>query len=401
MSETLRRVLTARPTFEQDTPASVQRPASGSFGLPPVGGRSLISPSQAPITGTQTSQVQGAPYALSAIADFLTAFGAGVPAAQQQQAARRQGVQSLLDREMQKAVLGTQQGQQGFENRLAERRTLLDERAQKRLEESATAQAEHQKMMEKIANVQAIELNDDSIALIDKSGGTVKRVGSGGDLDDFLKDTGLAFKPDELGQLKAAFKAGGLKSVNTALNAIMDDRRGLLRAREGRAQQTVVIQTVDEKGNPVQRIVPKTPGSEFAAPPTADMRNKEAARNRLIPAIDGLEKLSQRVITEKSAAVQKAKAAGRTVEAALANDPDFRTYQDARMALAGNLAVAQQGSRPSDADIKAIWLPLVPDVFKDTQDSARMKWELIRLNSGLSGGAGGGKPRVLVEGKDF
>lgn len=122
------------------------------------------------------------------------------------------------------------------------------------------------------------------------------------------------------------------------------------------------------------------------AAPTAEMRNKEASRKIVETAINQLEELSKRVITEKQAVVQRAKSAGRSVDAALANDPDYRTYQDARMALAGNLAVAQQGSRPSDADVRSIWLPLVPDMFRDTTDSARMKWELIRVNSGLPTG---------------
>ena len=129
---------------------------------------------------------------------------------------------------------------------------------------------------------------------------------------------------------------------------------------------------------------------------TADMRNKEAARSRLIPAINQIEALGKRVITEKLAVVQKAKSAGRSIDAALASDPEYRTYQDARLALAGNLAVAQQGSRPSDADIKAIWLPLIPNVFADTIDSARMKWEIIRVTSGLTMAPppGAGAPKV-------
>ncbi len=153
----------------------------------------------------------------------------------------------------------------------------------------------------------------------------------------------------------------------------------------------VAVHTIDAKGNPVTKFVPKQAGAEYSAAPTADMQNKAAARAMIVPAINQLEALGNRVITEKTAAVQKAKSAKRSVEAALENDPDYRVYQDARAALAGNLAVAQQGSRPSDADIKQIWLPLVPDVFKDTVDSARMKWELIRINSGLSPASGAGQ----------
>ncbi len=65
------------------------------------------------------------------------------------------------------------------------------------------------------------------------------------------------------------------------------------------------------------------------------------------------------------------------------------------MALAGNLAVGQQGSRPSDADIKAIWLPLVPDPYRDTRESAAAKWNLINTMSGTEVVDGGNNaPKV-------
>lgn len=152
------------------------------------------------------------------------------------------------------------------------------------------------------------------------------------------------------------------------------------------------IQTVDEEGEPVTRFVSAAEGAEYPMAPTATMREKKQARTFVGKNIDELEALSRRVITEKQAIVQRAKATGRTAEALLANDPDFRVYQDARMALAGNLAVAQQGSRPSDADIKAIWLPLVPDVFRDTQDSMNMKWQMIKSFSNIPGSTGTALP---------
>jgi hypothetical protein len=114
---------------------------------------------------------------------------------------------------------------------------------------------------------------------------------------------------------------------------------------------------------------------------TSEMRNKQDARALVQNSITEIEKLSKKVITEKTGIAQKAKATGRSVEAFLANDPDWLTYQAARMALAGNLAVAQQGSRPSDADIKAIWLPLVPNTFVDTEASSTQKWALIKVMS--------------------
>jgi hypothetical protein len=126
--------------------------------------------------------------------------------------------------------------------------------------------------------------------------------------------------------------------------------------------------------------------SGVKAAPTADMRNKTEGRQLVKSSIEAIEKLSKDVIT-KIGPAQRADAIKRGVDAVFGNDPTFRTYQDARMALAGNLAVAQQGSRPSDADIRAIWLPLVPDAYRDTDESATMKWELIKKMSNVSSGA--------------
>ena len=121
-------------------------------------------------------------------------------------------------------------------------------------------------------------------------------------------------------------------------------------------------------------------GNAVRRAPTADMRNKEAGRAFVGKSITAIEDLSKRILTRVGPG-QRAEAIERGAEAVFGTDPEFRTYQDARMALAGNLAVAQQGSRPSDADIKAIWLPLVPDAYRDTSESAAMKWQLIKTMS--------------------
>lgn len=123
-------------------------------------------------------------------------------------------------------------------------------------------------------------------------------------------------------------------------------------------------------GKPIEGLAPAD---------TADMRNKVAGRELAAASINAVRQLSAKIIT-KVGPSQRADAIKRGAEAVFGSDPEFRTYQDARMALAGNLAVAQQGSRPSDADIKAIWLPLVPDAYRDTggpDGSAEMKWNLI------------------------
>ena len=123
-------------------------------------------------------------------------------------------------------------------------------------------------------------------------------------------------------------------------------------------------------------------------PPTSDMRNKVAGRSLVEKSINAIQDLSVRIIS-KIGPAQRVEAVKRGLEATFGNDPEFRTYQDARTALAGNLAVAQQGSRPSDADIKAIWLPLVPDAYRDTSASAKMKWDLIRTMSSAPPSEGG------------
>jgi hypothetical protein len=110
--------------------------------------------------------------------------------------------------------------------------------------------------------------------------------------------------------------------------------------------------------------------------PTADMRNKTEGRRLVKGSIDAIEELSRSIIT-KVGPQQRLDAIRRGVEAVWGTDPEFRTYMDARRALAGNLAVAQQGSRPSDADITAVWLPLVPNAYTDTAESADLKWKLI------------------------
>jgi len=133
------------------------------------------------------------------------------------------------------------------------------------------------------------------------------------------------------------------------------------------------------EGGPQGTFVPAPPNLG-GKPLTADERNKAAARARIEPAINEVEAIGKRVITAKAGIAQSAIAAGRSVESVLGSDPDWKTYQAARKALAINLAVASQGSRPSDVDMKA-WLELVPDAFVDTAESAEAKWKLIRVQS--------------------
>lgn len=118
-------------------------------------------------------------------------------------------------------------------------------------------------------------------------------------------------------------------------------------------------------------------------PDTADMRNKVAGKKTAAIAVDAVRDLGQKILRRVGPA-QRAEAVVRGVEAVFGNDPEFRTYQDSRMALAGTLAVEQQGSRVSDADVKALWLPMVPDAYRDTKESNELKWTLIDTMRGVT-----------------
>lgn len=117
---------------------------------------------------------------------------------------------------------------------------------------------------------------------------------------------------------------------------------------------------------------------------TADMRNKQSGKKVAGLAVDAVRKLGDGIFT-KIGPAQRVAAIKRGAEAVWGTDPEFRTYQDSRMALAGTLAVEQQGGRVSDADVKALWLPMVPDAFRDTKESYELKWKLIDAMRGVEG----------------
>jgi hypothetical protein len=110
--------------------------------------------------------------------------------------------------------------------------------------------------------------------------------------------------------------------------------------------------------------------------PTAEQRNKASARKDAVGLINMLREMSDRIIKRVGPA-QRADAARRGVAAVFGADPEFKVYQDLRYSLALNLAVMQQGSRPTDPDVQKGALPLVPDPFSDTDDSATMKWAYV------------------------
>jgi len=106
------------------------------------------------------------------------------------------------------------------------------------------------------------------------------------------------------------------------------------------------------------------------------MRNKASQVKTTSRAVDMVRGLGARVIT-KIGPAQRADALKRGAAAVFGSDAEFKTYQDSRMALAGALAVEQQGSRPSDTDLKQVWLPMIPDAYSDTRDSRILKWQMI------------------------
>lgn len=134
---------------------------------------------------------------------------------------------------------------------------------------------------------------------------------------------------------------------------------------------------VDPRDGKVKLMSPQEIRASGASQaPTADMRNKEAARPAVQRGIQSVRNLGQSIFTKVGPA-QRAEAMRRGVDAVFGNDPVFRTYQDARMATAGALAVEQQGARVSDDDVKALWLPMIPDAYRDTKESWDLKWGLI------------------------
>jgi len=201
----------------------------------------------------------------------------------------------------------------------------------------------------------------------------------------------LALDPENpANKLRAAQTQKAL--ADASLSAAKATNPAAFRAAGGAHSRGPGIKMSGEGGKPVvwypqtQEVISAPEG--VGLPDTSDMRNKVAGRQLATVSIQAVKALSQNIITKVGPA-QRAQAMVRGAEAVFGNDPAFRTYQDARMALAGNLAVAQQGSRPSDADIKAIWLPLVPDAFRDTSESNTMKWNLIETMMGVGTGGQG------------
>lgn len=115
-------------------------------------------------------------------------------------------------------------------------------------------------------------------------------------------------------------------------------------------------------------------------PRTPEMRSKEAAQKQAGKSISAMKKLSESII-KRIGPAQRADAAKRGAEAVFGTDPEFRTYQDMRRSLAINIAVTKQGGRAvSDADVAAELLT-IPDPYRDTSESTKLKWDMIGAGS--------------------
>lgn len=92
--------------------------------------------------------------------------------------------------------------------------------------------------------------------------------------------------------------------------------------------------------------------------------------------------MSTRIVTDNNAAIQRAKAAGMTIEKYATNNPEFKVYTDIVKQLGFMIARMQESGRISDQDAK-IWTVALPDVWSDTVDSMRLKWQIANESSDL------------------
>lgn len=231
--------------------------------------------------------------------------------------------------------------------------------------------------------------------------GAGRTIETGGRIKQFNLETGQydidvgPVQPREQGPTSASLAAAAAAGDEKAARALK-----LLRSSQ---EPVVIIRTMDDEGNPITKVLPRSEasGKEFVSQPPEEARVKALARQRTSEFSRKLKGISDRLITKRNALEQRLFATGRSVKAALENDPDYRVFVDYRAALAAAMGTAEQGSRISDFDVTGVYAPMIPDVFRDTVDSAKVKWELIgnrfsaepKTPSGAAGrpAAGGGR----------
>lgn len=129
-------------------------------------------------------------------------------------------------------------------------------------------------------------------------------------------------------------------------------------------------------------LQPRTQGLQLPLPPTAKQREIATNRQDMATKIDSLQSLSNRIITRVGPA-QRAAAIVRGAKAVFGSDPEFKTYDDLRLAMGMQLAVSNQGAAQlSDRDVE-IWSRLVPNPYQDTSESSDLKWVMIRAMGSL------------------
>jgi hypothetical protein len=138
------------------------------------------------------------------------------------------------------------------------------------------------------------------------------------------------------------------------------------------------IKTVGEDGETVLTPARKTPGTTWEVPRSAAEISVDNARVAIVPQIQLMRALSDRVIS-RVGPKQRADAIKRGTEAVFGKDPDFRAYTDVREGLAVNIAKIINGGRPSDPDRIAAARAYLPDPYRDTRESAELKWQFMEI----------------------
>jgi hypothetical protein len=146
---------------------------------------------------------------------------------------------------------------------------------------------------------------------------------------------------------------------------------------ENGARRPQLIQTKDENGNDIQEFVDPVVGRQFGLSSTTAMRNVEADRARISPKVDWLKSIADRLITEKGL-LQRKLGSEEAVYAALGENPAYRTYVDTRGSFSIEIAAIVNKGRPTDIDAQEV-AKVIPDPFRDTSESAALKWTYLDL----------------------
>ena len=161
---------------------------------------------------------------------------------------------------------------------------------------------------------------------------------------------------------------------------------------------TVVIQTVDAQGNPVTRIVPKTAGAQFAAPPTGAQR-QQVAENEAVTT--GLARIKELAPDIETLSQWVGPVVGRTnsirlVTPGLDVDPKMAEFFAEVAAIKNRMIRAITGAQMSEPEAARIMAQLPDIALKPSVFLARLQAterNLAALNSRIAAQSGvGGLP---------